>query len=241
MAFIERGTHGRFGKVRVQGNQGRDTTVDPYVLEVLGETGNQTFAVDGGTASGNLGAGVVIIPQLAGTAPKIATLSTGTNEGLLIDAKGTGTITLGSISTGGVLLNKIGTVAASGATATLTAAQSGSVVLVSGTHCAITLPAPAVGLNYTFILLSTPSGGNHSVVTDAGTTFIQGIVQLVIDNSATTKAFLANGTSHTTLTLNGTTTGGILGTQFQYTCVSATKWNVTGLLNASGVLATPIS
>ena len=44
-----------------------------------------------------------------------------------------------------------------------------------------------------------------------------------------------------TLTLNGTTTGGIIGTQITYIALSTTVWYINGDVGASGTLATPIS
>lgn len=128
------------------------------------------------------------------------------------------------------------------ATASLTAAQSGSSVLFDRAAGIIyTLPAPSVGLFYDFIVTTTITSNNAEIDTDAGTTFLLGNVNSQIDAAATDKAFFGNGTSHVKVQMNGTTTGGIKGTQIRVTCVSSTVWNVTGMLAASGVLATPFA
>jgi hypothetical protein len=129
-----------------------------------------------------------------------------------------------------------------GATATLTAAQSGSVCLFDrAAGIVYTLPAPSVGLYFDFLTTVTITSNAAEVDTDAGTTFLMGAVELLTSASAVTFAAYGNGTSHVKISSNGTTKGGILGSQYRITCVSATQWNVTGLLAGSGALATPFA
>jgi hypothetical protein len=54
----------------------------------------------------------------------------------------------------------------------------------------------------------------HSVTTDAATTFLGGAIQQIIDAAATTEGQVADGTSDTSLSMNGSTTGGTLATPF---------------------------
>ena len=71
----------------------------------------------------------------------------------------------------------IGPVAQSALTAasTLTAADSGNVYFLdSATEFATTLPAPAAGLSFTFIVNSTPSRANYTIVPAASATIIKG-------------------------------------------------------------------
>lgn len=61
------------------------------------------------------------------------------------------------------------------ALSTLTAAQSGrTFFLNSATEFATTLPAPAAGLVYTFIVAAAPSGASYTVVTNASANIIKG-------------------------------------------------------------------
>ena len=61
------------------------------------------------------------------------------------------------------------------AASTLTAAQSGQVFFLnSATEFVTTLPAPAAGLNYTFIVGAAPSGASYTVVTASSTNIIKG-------------------------------------------------------------------
>ena len=61
------------------------------------------------------------------------------------------------------------------AASTLTAAQSGTtLVLSAATEFATTLPAPAAGLCYTFIVGAAPSGANYTIVTASSANIIKG-------------------------------------------------------------------
>ena len=61
------------------------------------------------------------------------------------------------------------------AASTLTAAQSGTTFFLnSATEFVTTLPAPAAGLNYTFIVTAAPSGANYTVVTASSANIIKG-------------------------------------------------------------------
>lgn len=76
---------------------------------VIGPNGltNPTFQIDTVTASA--ATGVKIKSAAAGSGIAIVAISSGTNENFTIDAKGTGLLILGSVSTGGVRLdNKVG-------------------------------------------------------------------------------------------------------------------------------------
>lgn len=126
-------------------------------------------------------------------------------------------------------------------TTILTPAQSGSLVLWdAAAGFTITLPPPSIGLNFSFAVATTVTSSNHKLITDAGTTLIYGGV--VLTEAADTNAGLGalfNGTTHRAITMNGTTTGGIIGTSFNLVCTSATEWMIEGIVAGSGTLATP--
>lgn len=132
-------------------------------------------------------------------------------------------------------------ISGSGATVTLTAAQSGSLVLFDRAAGIIfTLPAPTVGLWFEFAVATTITSNNAKVITDAGTTLLAGLLDTGVDNTAN-KQWVGNGTTHIAITQNGTTTGGIIGSILMLNCVSSTLWAVTGSLVASGTPATPFA
>lgn len=61
------------------------------------------------------------------------------------------------------------------AASTLTAEQSGQTFFLnSATGFATTLPAPAAGLNYKFVVTTAPTSGNHTIVSNGGANIIQG-------------------------------------------------------------------
>ena len=74
-------------------------------------------------------------------------------------------------------LEKNNVVSGSGATATLTAQQSGSTVLFDrAAGIVYTLPAPQVGLKFRFMTTVTITSNAAKITTDAGTTLLIGNV-----------------------------------------------------------------
>jgi hypothetical protein len=67
------------------------------------------------------------------------------------------------------------TVTTLAAASTLTAAQSNTIFFLnSATEFVTTLPAPATGLTYTFIVGAAPSGASYTIVTKASANIIKG-------------------------------------------------------------------
>ena len=139
-------------------------------------------------------------------------------------------------------------VTAGASSTTLTKAQSGGVFLFdAATAQTYVLPAPVVGLEYTFICTVANTGAaSHEIDTDAGTTFIGGT--LVCGLEATTpganpgpKLFSGNPAASVKIATNGTTTGGLVGSMIKVTCVSSTVWMATGTMLCSGTIATPFA
>lgn len=125
-------------------------------------------------------------------------------------------------------------------TMALTAAQSGSTILLAtAAGTTVTLPAPVAGLKYTFIVTVTVTSNSDKILTDASSTFLQGETALFISGGAANN-YIYNGTSARSVNLNGTTTGGILGTQIMVECINGTQWQTQGQLIGSGTIATPV-
>lgn len=146
-----------------------------------------------------------------------------------------GATTFGGTVTGG----QAPEVSMTAATAAPTAAQSGSVFLFNRAGgVTVTLPAPVVGLNYTFVVQTTPTSP-IKIITDAGTTLLQGAVVV----SGTTAVAFQSLISSSNISFNGnnTTTGGLVGTQVQFICLSTTLWQVSGISFGSGTVATPFA
>ena len=123
-----------------------------------------------------------------------------------------------------------------------TAAQSGSSFLLNrAAGTVVTLPAPAAGLKYTFIVLTSVTSNNYKIITSAGTVFLQGTILVTKAADGTNLATFGDGATHVAVTMNGTTTGGLLGTRLTFECLSATEWEVTGFDNGSSTIATPFA
>jgi hypothetical protein len=130
--------------------------------------------------------------------------------------------------------------ASGGATRTLKASDSGGVFLWdAATGVSYTLPVPAAGMRFTFVATVSVTSNAHAIATDAATTFIGGAIQQVIDTSGTSEGQVGDATSDVTISMNGSTTGGLIGTQIDVVALSATTWSATGLVVSSGTLSTP--
>lgn len=132
-------------------------------------------------------------------------------------------------------------VIAGGSTKTLVASDSHSLVLLDQADgSVITLPTPVAGMVFDFAVSVSVTSNSHIItVADTSSEFLSGGIQMMIDTSGTSEGQFLNGTSHITLTHNGSTTGGLIGTTYRFTAISTTVWNVTGLCAGSGTLATP--
>lgn len=170
-----------------------------------------------------------------------------TNKNVNIGVTGTATPNLyvaGNVSIGGSLTTAGQTstiISGQGATATLTAAQSGSTALFDrAAGIVYTLPAPVVGLRFTFLVTVSVTSNSDKVITDAGTTLLLGSIAEATSAGAA-NLYVGNGTTHISTLMNGTTTGGLAGTRLEFVCVNATQWTVNGWNNASGTIATVFS
>lgn len=95
-----------------------------------------------------------------------------------------------------------------------------------------------LGATYTFFLPSTAT--SVAIVTTTGD-FLLGQVSIAVSTGGAASVFAANGTSTTTITLNGGTTGGIKGSIITIVAVAANVYMVQGSLLGTAVLATPFS
>lgn len=147
----------------------------------------------------------------------------------------------------GVMYNGLNREIISGkaATYTLNASESGSVVLFDRASQIYTLPTPSTGMYFDFISTIT-SSTNQEVDTNAATTFIGGMIHMALE--ATTpaanpgpKLFSGNAASSVKIAMSGSTTGGVIGSNFRLTCVSSTLWYIQGTLLATGTIATPFA
>jgi hypothetical protein len=177
------------------------------------------------------------------TAKNATTTGTITSTGSLVDFS---TVTSVKLPAGTTINGTTqGTYAVNGSAAglALTAAQSGQIFLFdTAAGKAYVLPTAAKGLEFTFLVTTSVTSVGDSVATFAtGSQFILGAVEVLSIATASPAGFAANGTSNSTITMSGTTTGGLIGTILTYIGLSTTQWFVTGTIYGSGTLATPIS
>jgi hypothetical protein len=122
-----------------------------------------------------------------------------------------------------------------------TAAQSGNNFLLSNASgTVVTLPTPSVGLRYTFLVTASVTSNNYKVITNTGTVFLQGPIEEAVAGG-TASVYAGNATTNVSVIMNGSTTGGLLGTMLTFTCITPTLWQVSGTNIASGTIATPFS
>jgi len=132
------------------------------------------------------------------------------------------------------------------ATYAVTAAESGTTfVLAKATGTTFTLPTASVGLTYKFFVSVSAAGGSDIIITD-GTDNFEGIILNVDKDQAYTSTEAlqaickADGTP-TTITLNGGTTGGLIGSCIEVTAINADRWMVSGILHGDSNVATCFS
>jgi hypothetical protein len=131
-------------------------------------------------------------------------------------------------------------ISGSGATASLSEFDSGSLVLMDRTAGIVfTLPTAKVGMVFEFLVTTSVTSNAYKVITGAGTELlIGGYTNVDTDTSNAVAVFTGNGSTHVAVSMNGTTTGGLIGTVLKFTCLSSTKWMVEGMVQGSGVVAT---
>lgn len=123
---------------------------------------------------------------------------------------------------------------------TLTAKQAGALVLWdAAAGFTITLPAPVLGMDFEVGVATSVTSSNHKIITNASTVFLLGEVLMFTTATASPAGFAFDGSSHIACTMNGTTTGGLLGTLLRFRCISTTEWFITGVILGSGTIATP--
>ena len=93
------------------------------------------------------------------------------------------------------------------------------------------------GAAYNFVLSTTVTGNFVVQVANASDT----IVGTAIFGSGTTALVFSTATASDTITLNGTTTGGVGGATITATVVGANRYKVNVVSGATGAVATPFS
>lgn len=126
------------------------------------------------------------------------------------------------------------------------ATHEGKTIVMTGAGGARTFTLPAAtggGGRYRFVV-GEVNTSNYLIKASAGTMLFKGMIigQSATDSATDAARTWTAGTTDDTITLNGTTTGGVkLGDWIEFEDVAATMWAVRGYITQSGAEATPFS
>ena len=130
-----------------------------------------------------------------------------------------------------------------GATRTLLAKESGSLCLFDRAAGNVyTLPAPVEGMQFEFSTTVAVTSNAAKVITNSASVFLIGSLMggsLTVADSG--DVFPGDGTAHVAVSMNGSTTGGLVGGSMKFTAISSTQWLVEGDFVGSGTLADPFA
>ena len=112
----------------------------------------------------------------------------------------------------------------------LNASDSGSLCLFdTAAGSLFTLPTPVVGMYFDFGFTIKTSGEYKLITNLIATEFLLGQIASFTETAiAGVDSFAGNGTSHVSVSMNGTATGGDLGGWMRVVGLSATQWLLTG-------------
>jgi hypothetical protein len=92
---------------------------------------------------------------------------------------------------------------------------------------------------YDFLITTTAT--SFTITAAAGDLLTGGVSVMSTTAGGENDAFAADGTDDLIFSMNGTTTGGIIGSWVRFTAAGATQWLVQGGTIGSGTLVTPFS
>lgn len=124
----------------------------------------------------------------------------------------------------------------------ITSSDAGTVIHVSAA-AGLTLTLPAAsgsGYVYRVFIATTVTSNNVIIAVADATDVMQGNV-ICAQDAADTAVVWETASTSDTITLNGTTKGGLRGDFFELTDVAADLYMVTGLCAATGTEVTPFS
>ena len=126
---------------------------------------------------------------------------------------------------------------------TLDGSEGGIIHIADTDACAIVLPeitAALNGLEYKFIMANDAGADVTITGTDQAGDFYQGT--LAVHQVDADDGYAANGSSNNIITMNATTTGGLLGSEINLRAVYGIGWIVWGnVFGTNGTAATPFS
>lgn len=136
-----------------------------------------------------------------------------------------------------------GVVDATAATLAVTAAAHAGRVVTLNRAAGVVATLPAAtgsGAKYQFIIGTTVTSNSYTVQVDSASATMCGNALLAQDSADTAVLFEAGATADT-VAMNGTTTGGLKGTEITLIDIAANLWYVRVVGAATGTEATPFS
>lgn len=129
---------------------------------------------------------------------------------------------------------------ADGAAVVLTAADSGGLVVMDKTDGSLTtlpeITAANIGMTFEFQWPASYASSTQKIITGAAADLIVGTI-LKFDTDTLTDPLSVetfNGSTHIAVVIDAVTDGGLLGSWLQFTAISATQWEIKGILHHSG-------
>jgi len=96
-----------------------------------------------------------------------------------------------------------------------------------------------MGASFTFLVETAAT--TWKIITAASQYLAGSLLVIDTDTTDTVKGFAANGTSIRSVNLDGSTTGGIVGSYVTVTALNSTMWTVSGVVIGSGTIVTPFA
>ncbi len=132
-----------------------------------------------------------------------------------------------------------------GASLTLTAASHDgkTILLDTASGSAVTLPAATgTGALFTVKVSTTVTSNDHTIACVGTDEFAGTILQTDTDTSDTLASYPALAADNfDTVTMNGSTTGGLVGDFIELQDIATGIWSINGHINGTGTVATPLS
>lgn len=137
-------------------------------------------------------------------------------------------------------LSNYGVVEVTATSLSITAAGYAGQTIVSNLAAAqtFTLPAATGSGNIYKVFVKTTKTGNLVIKVASASDIIQGAVAVTTDAAG---VVIPTAATSDTITMNGSTTGGLAGSWVELQDVASGVWRVGGFLNSSGAEATPFS
>lgn len=152
------------------------------------------------------------------------------------------------VADGGALTREITSATAATLAVTQAAHDGRTIVLNRAGGVTVTLPtATGSGARFRFTIGTALSAASHVIQVADGTDYMRGGLVSKDDGSASTVIAWATSNSGTlatesdTITLDGSTKGGLLGDLIEIEDIGTDLWRVSGFTKSSGTEATPFS